>query len=166
MPKKAKSLKCEYKYVCRVSGVCEYKEINNVLHVIYNESIPDDITSIADIYEGKVPNRIGINFPMNIVDKYDGYSKIKEFNKCDYVIVYKKGDKLTKDHELMHAKYYMDNKYKENIKKMWSNMDNKYKERVKIMLKKMGYPEDNEDILIDEFQAYFYTENPNFFGKF
>ena len=33
------------------------------------------------------------------------------------------------------------------------------------MLKKMGYPDDKEEILIDEFQAYYYTEKKNFFGK-
>lgn len=147
---------------------CEYKEVDNILHVIYNNDIPHDINCIADIYEGKIPDRIGINFPMNVVDKYTGYSKLKEYNKdkCEYVIVYKKGDKLTKNHELMHAKYYMDDKYKENVKKMWVNMDSKNKENVKKMLKKMGYPEDNEEILIDEFQAYYYTEKPNFFGRF
>ena len=32
------------------------------------------------------------------------------------------------------------------------------------MLLRMKYRNDI-DILIDEFQAYYYTENPNFFGK-
>jgi len=145
--------------------LCEYKEIDNVLHVIYKDKIPLEIIDIADMYEGKIENRIGINFPMNIVHSYGGENKIKNYN-CSYVIVYKKGDKLTKEHELMHAKYYMDNNYKEKVKKMWEDMDGKNKEKVKKMLKKMGYPEDKEDILIDEFQAYYYTEKSNFFGKF
>jgi thymidylate synthase len=33
-------------------------------------------------------------------------------------------------------------------------------------VKKMGYPQNNEDILIDEFKAYYYSEKSNFFGKF
>ena len=142
---------------------CEYKEVDNVLHLIYNDIIPDDIINIADIYEGKINNRIGINFPMNIVHKYKEDTHIKKYD-CEYVIVYKKGDKLTKEHELMHAKYYMDEKYKEKIKKIWKDMEDKNKDKIKNMLKKMGYP-DNEDILIDEFQAYYYTEKTNFFGK-
>ena len=143
---------------------CEYKEIDNVLHIVYKDVIPEYIIKIADIYEGKIDNRIGINFPMDIVKKDKGDNKLKKYN-CEYVIVYKKGDKLTKEHELMHAKYYMDNNYKENIKKIWREMDNKNKDKVKKMLKNMGYP-DNEEILIDEFQAYYYTEKANFFGKF
>jgi hypothetical protein len=143
---------------------CDYKDVNNVLHIIYTDNIPEDVIEIADIYEGKIKNRIGINFPMNIVDKYKGDSNIKKYN-CDYIIVYKKGDKLTKEHELMHAKYYMDEKYKEKVKNIWKDMEDKNKDKVKKMLKKMGYPE-NEDILIDEFQAYYYTEKTNFFGKF
>jgi len=145
----------------KISNGCDYKEVDNVLHIVYNDIIPDDIIKIADVYEGKIDNRIGINFPMDIVDKYN---QLKKYN-CNYVIVYKKGDKLTKEHELMHAKYYMDENYKEKIKKIWIDMDDKNKDKVKKMLKKMGYPE-NEDILIDEFQAYYYTEKLNFFGKF
>jgi hypothetical protein len=158
MSKKRKIDVCEY-------DLCEYKEIDNILHVVYKDNIPKEIINIADIYEGKIDNRIGINFPMNIVYKYKGDNKIKKYEKCEYVIVYKKGDKLTKEHELMHAKYYMDNKYKEKVKKIWIEMEDKNKDKVKKMLKKMGYP-DNEDILIDEFQAYYYTEKANFFGKF
>jgi hypothetical protein len=143
----------------------EYKEVDNILHIVYIDKIPDEIIKIADIYEGKIENRIGINFPMNIVDEYKGETQIKKYESVKYVIVYKKGDKLTKEHELMHAKYYMDEKYKDKIKKMWKDMEDKNKDKVKKMLKKMGYP-DNEDILMDEFQAYYYTEKANFFGKF
>ena len=64
----------------------------------------------------------------------------------------------------MHAKYYMDEKYKENVNKIWKNMKESSKKKVIDMLKKMGYPEE-ENILIDEFQAYYYTEKKNFFGK-
>jgi hypothetical protein len=53
-------------------------------------------------------------------------------------------------------------KYKKNIKKRWTEMDEKNKDKVK----KMGYPQNNEDILIDEFKAYYYSEKSNFFGKF
>ena len=145
---------------------CEYKEIDNVLHIVYTYIIPDEIIKIADIYEGKIDNRIGINFPMKIVESYEEECYIKKYNNsCEYVIVYKKGDKITKEHELMHAKYYMDKKYKEKILDMWKQMNDKNKDKVKKMLRKMGYPDD-ENILIDEFQAYYYTEKSNFFGKF
>jgi hypothetical protein len=157
---KKKSKKC--------SLSCEYREIDNVLHIVYTDIIPEEIIKIADIYEGKIDNRIGINFPMEIVEKYKGENEIKKNNynnSCEYVIVYKKGDKITKEHELMHAKYYMDKNYKEKIINIWREMEDKNKDKVKKMLKKMGYPDD-ENILIDEFQAYYYTEKSNFFGKF
>ena len=69
-----------------------------------------------------------------------------------------------KKKELESLKYYMDEKYKENVNKIWKNMKESSKKKVIDMLKKMGYPEE-ENILIDEFQAYYYTEKKNFFGK-
>ena len=146
----------------------EYKLVDGVVHIVYSSIIPTYIEEIADMYEGKIENRIGINFPIYIAMKYnrkeiDNIIQFKEQN-AKYVVVYKKGDKLTKEHEMMHAKYYMDEKYKENVNKIWKNMKESSKKKVIDMLKKMGYPEE-ENILIDEFQAYYYTEKKNFFGK-
>jgi len=145
----------------------EYKCIDGVVHVIYGTIIPTYVEEIADMYEGKIDNRIGINFPMSIVTKYKGkgVDNIKNFKEGKYVVVYKKGDKLTKEHELMHAKYYMDDEYKRRVNDMWCSMRESSKVKIIEMLKKMGYPEDKEEILIDEFQAYYYTEKKNFFGK-
>jgi len=145
----------------------EYKCLDDVVHIVYSNIIPTYLEEIADMYEGKIDNRIGINFPMDIAMKYSGKGKdnIDKFKDAKYVIVYKKGDKLTKGHEMMHAKYYMDDKYKEKVKDMWHSMKDRSRLKVIEMLKKMGYPEDKDDILIDEFQAYYYTEKKNFFGK-
>lgn len=148
---------------------CEYKCIEEVLHIVYNSSIPRYIINIADKYEGKVPDRIGINFPMNFVinscKSFDIFDIKKYIEEAKYVVVYKKGDKLTKDHELLHAKYYIDDKYKKSVQSIWDGMKKESKKKVVYMLKKMGYDSDREDIMIDEFQAYYYTEKPNFFGK-
>lgn len=150
-------------------NTCEYKCVDEVLHIVYNKEIPKYINDIANKYEGDIPERIGINFPMSFFNSIS--SNI--FNSCEimkykdnakYIVVYKKGDKITKDHELLHAKYYIDEKYKDNVKSIWDNMNKESKKKVINMLKKMGYPE-KEEIMIDEFQAYYYTEKPNFFGK-
>lgn len=149
----------------------EYKCIDEVLHIVYKNKIPKYVNDIADKYEGKIPDRIGINFPMDFVvslckdDKDYKYCEIMRYvDDANYIVVYKKGDKMTKDHELLHAKYYMDYNYKKKIKYIWDNMKKESKNKVIFMLKKMGYPE-KEDIMIDEFQAYYYTEKSNFFGK-
>lgn len=145
----------------------EYKCIDGVVHIVYSTIIPTYVEEIADIYEGRINNRIGINFPINLVTKYKGkgVDNITQFKEGKYVVVYKNGDKLTKEHELMHAKYYMDEDYKKKVNDMWYSMRESSKVKIIEMLKKMGYPEENDDILIDEFQAYYYTEKKNFFGK-
>lgn len=145
----------------------EYKYLDNVIHIIYINIIPTYIEEIANMYEGKIENRIGINFPISFVSKYKGkgHDNLLKYKDAKYVVAYKKGDKLTKEHEMMHAKYYMDDNYKEKVKEVWNSMRESSKIKVIEMLKKMGYPDDKEEILIDEFQAYYYTEKKNFFGK-
>ena len=119
----------------------------------------------ADKYEGKISGRYGLNFPFHLImtakkpSKF--ISKILKY-EAEYIIAYKKGDIVTKKHEMQHAKYYIDSEYRESIKKMWDSFDTKYKSNVISMLGKMGYP---EHVMLDEFQAYYYTEKTNFFGK-
>jgi hypothetical protein len=148
-----------------------FKIEENILHIEYDSAkkIPDYIYEIADEYEGKIKNRLGFNFPMKFALDFSKKKNKKAFDllgKIDakYVIVYKKGDVLTKKHEMCHAKYALDLSYQEKVKQLWNSLSTSYKDNVIKMLKKMNYPE-NTEILIDEFQAYYYTEKKGFFGK-
>ena len=140
----------------------EFTIQKRVLHIIYKnvEDIPSYLIEIADKYEGHVRNRIGFNFPSSFASSCQALKKYK----CDYVIVYRKSDILTKKHELYHAKYFMDKDHKRQVQEKWNSLDEKYKKNVLNLLQKMNYP-DNMDILLDEFQAYYFTEKKNFFGK-
>ena len=139
---------------------------DQIVHCIYDsvEEI-NDLNKVADEYEGKISGRYGMNFPLNIIKKSDS-NIIKEILKykksAEYIIVYKKGDIQTKKHELQHAKYYLDAKFREEVKLLWDSLKDKYKSNVLFMLKKMGYP---DHVVLDEFQAYYFTEKENFFGK-
>jgi hypothetical protein len=140
--------------------------INRVLHGMYEkkETISDDLLSIADGYEGRIPNRVGFNFPMSFVKAvHRGHNLLHYESKADYVIVYRKGDIQTKRHELQHAKYGMDKEYRVRVRHLWDSFDPTERDRIKALLVKMKYP-DREEILLDEFQAYYFTEKPNFFG--
>lgn len=139
-----------------------------ILHIIYTNKDYNtiDFINVCELskkYE-KTDNSsfIGFNFPTSIVDKNNKlYNYI---NNAKYIIVYKKGDKQTKLHELYHAKFYLDKNYKESIYSLWSSITDKSQNNIINMLLKMKYKNDIE-ILIDEFQAYYNTEKPNFFGK-
>lgn len=137
---------------------------HQILHIIYKDinEIPKNIIDICNAYEGEIKQRIGFNFPMTFVKKTDPKSDLLKYN-TDYVIAYKKGDIPTKKHELQHARYYMDTEYKKQVHKLWESFSDSYKTQILLQLKKMKYP-DNMDILIDEFQAYYFTEKSNFFG--
>jgi hypothetical protein len=111
-------------------------------------AMTQEMEKFASAYEGYVPGRIGYNFPND-----DG----------SYTIAYIKGDYATKMHELRHARYYLDSQYRNEVNKIWSLLDNDTKRTIERFLKRCGY---SESVLIDEFQAYAFTEKDpeKFFG--
>jgi hypothetical protein len=143
--------------------------VDRVLHMMITDSRKCEkelktIYEISSVYEGDVKGRIGFNFPLKTVD-FKKYKLFEPYGSLvDYVIVYKKGDILTKKHELLHAKYFIDSEYRKEVNELWGSFSDSYRKNVLNMLKKMNYPDDHS-ILLDEFQAYYFSEQPNFFGK-
>lgn len=137
------------------------EEKDGILHLMYETSISEDILCLADAYEGHIKRRIGFNFPMSFVRTHFPRHPLLKHTTAEYVIVYKKKDKQTKLHELQHAKYYMDPSFKREVDHLWNELDPKSKKRIVELLTRMGYP---EQVWVDEFQAYYYTE-PSLFGK-
>ena len=147
-------------------------EKDRVLHIVFSEkdvgtSHMKEIVDIADMYEGHVGHRQGFNFPMKIVRSFVKNKKSvfsPYVNTSEYVISYKDGDVLTKKHELQHAKYFIDQTFSREVKELWDSFPSSYQKGVIGMLLRMGYPNE-ANILLDEFQAYYFTEKPFFFGK-
>lgn len=140
---------------------------DRILHGIYEkkEGIPDEVLSLANAYEGEIPHRTGFNFPMAFVRSTTKKHPILRYEAvAEYVIVYRKGDLSTKRHELQHAKYGMNANYRKEIKDLWESLTTKERDRITTLLLAMRYPP-REEILLDEFQAYYFTEKPNFFGS-
>lgn len=141
------------------------EEKDGVLHLVYDQvkDIPADILQIGSAYEGDIPGRIGWNFPMDFIrTHFPRHALLK--HKADYVIIYQKGDIQTKKHELQHAKYHMDAAYQATVRALWDSFSHTFQKKVTILLRNMKYPNDPH-ILLDEFQAYYFTERPSFFGK-
>ena len=112
---------------------------------------------ISNNYEGILNNRSGHNFPFEYVPKEHAIFKYKD--KCQYVI----GIYLLNDlaHELLHAKYYLDATYKTKIDLEWKAFPSKIRTHITKFLTRLGY---SDKVIIDEYQAYRYTEKSNFFG--
>ena len=138
---------------------------DRVLHFIYQyvTDIPDHIIAICDAYEGHIKGRIGFNFPMSVVKRIDPSSTLLSY-EADYFIGYQQRDIMTKRHELQHARYHMDPEFRREVKTLWESFSSPFQKRAVHLLLKMNYP-NNPDLLLDEFQAYYFTEKPNFFGK-
>ena len=143
----------------------EYSIRDNILHIIYNkkEDIGKEIIEIANKYEGEMGNRIGFNFPVSFIKKNFPKSKLLS-HKAEYIIVYQKKDIQTKKHELQHAYYALNDCFRLEVLTLWNSFSPSYQQRIISLLFKMNYP-NQMDILLDEFQAYYFTEKPNFFGK-
>lgn len=139
--------------------------IDRVLHLIYSSisDIPSILLEICDAYEGATYKRVGFNVPMAFLRSHTPRHSLVAYD-ADYIIGYPEKDILTKRHELQHAKYYMDSSYRDSISKLWNSFAPSFQHKVKQQLLHMKYP-NRDDILLDEFQAYYTTEKPNFFGK-
>ena len=142
-----------------------FRVSNRVLHFIYQNlsDIPDFIITLCDAYEGPIKDRIGFNFPMSIVKQVDPKSVLLSYD-AEYFIGYQKKDIATKRHELQHARYHMDTAFQQEVRELWDSLSKSHQKRIYQQLFKMNYP-NNPTILLDEFQAYYFTEKPNFFGK-
>lgn len=128
-----------------------------ILHLVYEKEIteiPSEILAMADAYEGHIKGRIGCNFP--VVTSHPLFD-----HAIKYVIIYKKTDRLTKQHELQHARYYLDEGFRQEVLHLWNAIDPRSQTQILALLKRMGYP---EHVLMDEFQAYYHTER-SLFGK-
>jgi hypothetical protein len=136
-----------------------------VLHIIYPSpsDIPADLLQISDAYEGATYPRIGFNFPFSFLQTHTPRHSLTAYD-ADYVIGYPEHDILTKRHELQHAKYHMDSTYRASIQTLWDSFPSSFQQKVIQQLLHMKYP-NRMEILLDEFQAYYTTEKPNFFGK-
>jgi hypothetical protein len=114
---------------------------------------------ISNRYEGPLVNREGHNFPADYIPVGHLLSSYK--SKCKYVIGLYNTKSL--NHELQHAKYYLDANYRAEVQKEWSLLSPEHKDHITKFLTKLGY---RNDVHLDEYQAYRATEPRNFFGVY
>jgi hypothetical protein len=140
---------------------------DRILHGAYEkrEEVPTEVDFLATQYEGAIPKRTGWNIPMVFIEQYaTKHSFLRTYiTIADYMIVYPRNDIQTKKHELLHAWYGIRPDYREQVSRLWESLTDKERDRVRMVLRNLCYP-DNPAIQLDEFQAYYYTEKPSFFG--
>lgn len=129
-----------------------------IIHFKGNKNFMNQLLDpISNKYEGSIINREGHNFPSNSIPKEHLLHKYQ--NQCKYVIGIYHHNSL--NHELLHAKFYIDNNYKQYIINEWNNLKPFVRTHIYNFLKTMGY---SDNVIIDEYQAYRYSEKDNFFG--
>jgi len=117
------------------------------------------LSKISQRYEQMEAVAEGYNFPAGFVEKTDEIYNFVKKNKIEYIIGVYSGKSI--QHERLHAKYYLDAEYKKKIDDEWEEMDAKKRGKIKDFLKRLGYC---DKVIVDEYQAYRYSEKSNFFG--
>ena len=112
---------------------------------------------ISDQYEGPIKHREGHNFPAAYISHNHVLAKYK--SAASYVIGFYNSKSI--QHELLHAKYFMDADYRDRIEHEWKQFEEPVRNRITTFIKRLGY---SEHVLLDEYQAYRYSEADNFFG--
>lgn len=119
----------------------------------------------------------GFNVPGEVVERWaalfkpkDGLTD-KENQLLDAIMRRRKGksgkwyliatsgerDQRTLNHELAHARYYLDSDYRSRCDALTAEMPKRSRKRMEKVLLKMGY---NTEVLPDEIQAYLSTSTP------
>jgi hypothetical protein len=132
-----------------------------ILHFSTKARMNEILDPISNMYEGELKqHREGHNFPAFYIPvEHHLYKYITSGKNCAYVIgVY---TPLSLQHELLHARFYADYEYKQQIINEWNALPERTREHITAFLKRLGY---SDSVIIDEYQAYRYTEKPNFFG--
>jgi len=94
-------------------------------------------------------------------NKKGGGGKGKGPAASAYLIAYLKNDYATKQHELRHARFFLDEGYRSACLEAWTQLPEKQKTYVSSFLSRLGY---HEEVHVDEFQAFHLTEKANFWG--
>ena len=137
------------------------KEDNRLLILRFSDrtTMNNALSKISQRYEQMEAVAEGYNFPAESVEKTDEIYNFVKKNKIEYIIgVY---SEKSIQHERLHAKYYLDEEYKKKIDDEWEEMDAKKREKIMDFLKRLGYC---DKVIVDEYQAYRYSEKSNFFG--
>lgn len=158
-------------------------EREHSLQVVFDEEdrssdIMKDIIHLSTQYNGfegynaerVLPSLFGVtiegyHFPTSLLREYIKIndSPLEKYaNVADFIVAYKNEDELSKNHQRQHAKYFTDSTFRETVKELWDSFTDEYRADVKEKLNKSDLSDDDES-LIDEFQAFYFTEKPNFF---
>ena len=137
------------------------KEDNRLLILRFSDrtTMNNALSKISQRYEQMEAVAEGYNFPAESVEKTDEIYNFVKKNKIEYIIGVYSGKSI--QHERLHAKYYLDSEYKKKIDDEWEEMDAKKREKIMDFLKRLGYC---DKVIVDEYQAYRYSEKSNFFG--
>ena len=129
------------------------------------------LDAVSNAIEGVVVGRSGHNFPKDEImqrkhllskDIYTRLTNKTIANSYKYVIAFVSGDQITRRHEFLHAKYYLDLEYRQQATRLWSRLADRDRARIEKLFTEIGY---NTDRFIDEFQAYYFEGGKSILGK-
>ena len=143
----------------KMPGSTQSKRHSLFLEKTYNEprvdQIVTEVRNASARYEG--PNQfVGFNLPASFVKATEPllYSLVKKY-KIKYVIAYMEDDLESKEHELRHARYFLDKTHKKRVRDSWKKLKRDRPKKYQSIVKKLTNQGYRPDVFEDEFGAYF-----------
>lgn len=151
MPQKSKKITKTQKAAPDLPDV-QYHVANRILHVVYAAQPPRWLQDLATEYEGDISYRVGINFPLKPAHTSLSCLKcLRVHGEFEYVIGYVASDPFMQRHEQLHADFYLDARYRQQVERQWNKMNPIEREKIEKRLASLGYP---PHVYMDEWQAY------------
>jgi hypothetical protein len=120
-----------------------------------NYTLCNDVLSASARYEG--PNQfVGFNFPVTSVRPSETvlWQIYQHYPTIQYVIAYLKSDKSSMEHELRHARFYIDKPYQARVKNAWKRLKKLHPDEYDRIVRRLTASGYQERVFVDEFQAY------------
>ena len=132
------------------------------------------LENISNFSEGgSIRRRQGHNFPAAAATSYfkkrgtdagkltPEEASIKQllniYTDVKYVVAWRKGDVAARVHELAHSCWALDAVHRSAVEGAWRSLPLDLQSSIREFLLRLGY-EDNDNVIIDEFGAYWLTE--------
>lgn len=82
---------------------------------------------------------------------------LETYKNIEYVVAWRRGDVAAKVHELAHSRWALNRAHRAAIIAAWEGLPPLFQMHIRRVLVRLGY-EDSDDVIIDEFGAYWLTE--------
>ena len=127
------------------------------LHYHYdNPVLGEEVLRASIRYEG-ANQFVGFNIPISVITPKETYLflLLTLHPKLKYIISYLDGDIDVIEHELRHARFYIDKEYHDRVQRSWDHLKHSDPKEYQRIIQELVRKQYDPRVFMDEFQAYY-----------